>query len=120
MDKTAEVMEHMGAIVRLQEEVGTYAQIDGSGSMAGVGSCYGTVFIRLKEWDKRRGSEHTGDAVIARLNEAFRPIAEADIFVLQEGMIPGYGTGNAVEMHLQDRTGGDMTEFYHSIPIKLV
>ena len=114
VEKTAEVMDRIEAIVRLQEEVDTYARIDGSGIMAGVGSCYGTFFIRLKEWDKRRGSEHTGDAVIARLNEAFRPIAEADIFVLQEGMIPGYGTGNAVEMHLQDRTGGDMTEFYQA------
>ena len=50
--------------------------------------------------------------MINRFNQLFAHIAAADIFVLQEGMISGYGTGNAVEMHLQDRTGGDIETFY--------
>lgn len=112
IEKTAEVMERIEAIVVAQPEVDNYARIDGNGVMAGIGSCYGTFFIRLKDWSEREGSEHTGEAVIARFNREFAHIAEADIFVLQEGMIPGYGTGNAVEMYLQDRTGGDMESFF--------
>ena len=112
IEKTAEVMSRIEAIVVQQPEIETYARIDGSGIMAGVGSCYGTFFIRLKDWSQRPGKEHTGLAVISRFNELFAHIAEADIFVLQEGMIPGYGTGNAVEMHLQDRTGGSIGDLY--------
>ena len=114
IEKTAEVMDRIEAIVIAQPEVDNYARIDGSGIMAGIGSCYGTFFIRLKDWSERPGKEHTGIAVINRFNELFAHIAEADIFVLQEGMIPGYGTGNAVELHLQDRTGGDIETFYEA------
>ena len=114
IEKTAEVMDRIEAIVTQQPEIETYARIDGSGIMAGVGSCYGTFFIRLKDWGERPGKEHTGNAVISRFNSLFAHIAEADIFVLQEGMIPGYGTGNAVEMHLQDRTGGSIEDLYHA------
>ena len=88
IDKTAQVMDRIEAIVLEQPEVRSYARIDGSGIMAGVGSCYGTFFIRLKDWDERKGKEHSGNAVIARFNQLFAHIAEADIFVLQEGMIP--------------------------------
>ena len=114
IEKTSEVMDRIEEIVMAQPELKSYARIDGSGIMAGIGSCYGTFFIRLKDWEERPGEEHTGNAVIARFNELFAHIAEADIFVLQEGMIPGYGTGNAVEMHLQDRTGGDIEELYQA------
>ncbi len=114
VETTAKVMNRIEEIVKQQPEIETIARIDGRGVMAGLGSCYGTFFIRLKDWSQRPGSEHTGDAVIARLNQAFASIAEADIFVLQEGMIPGYGTGNAIEMHLQDRTGGNMEDFYNA------
>ena len=112
IEKTAEVMDRIEAIVIQQPEVDNYARIDGSGIMAGVGSCYGTFFIRLKDWSERSGKEHTGDAVINRFNQLFAHIAEADIFVLQEVMIPVYGTGNDVEMHLQDRTVGDIATLY--------
>ena len=112
LEKTAVVMNRLEEIIVAQPEVRSYARIDGSGIMAGLGSCYGTFFIRLKDWDERKGEAHSGNAVIARLNELFIPISEAEIFVLQEGMIPGYGTGNAVEMHLQDRTGGDIESFF--------
>ena len=29
-------------------------------------------------------------------------------------MIPGYGMGNALEMHTQDKAGGDLTTFFNT------
>lgn len=110
--QTAKVMDEMEEIINRQPEVDVVARIDGNGPMSGEGTCYGTFYLRLYDWSERRSKDSHIDAVIARLNKEFAHIAEADIFVLQEGMIPGYGTGNAVEMHLQDRTGGDITAFY--------
>lgn len=113
LEETAAVMEQVEAIAWEQPEVDVVARIDGNGVMAGLGSCYGTFYIRLKDWSERPGREHHIDAVISRLNAAYSHIAGADIFVLQEGMIPGYGNGNAVELYLQDRTGGDIEALYN-------
>lgn len=84
----------------------------GYGLISGQGSSYGTIIIRLKDWSERRGSEHTADAVAARLNAQFATIRDAQIFTFQPAMIPGYGMGNTVEVNLQDKTGGDMATFY--------
>ena len=50
-----------------------------------------------------------------RLNAQFSEIKEAQVFCFQPAMIPGYGTGNAVELYMEDKTGGDMQPFYESV-----
>ena len=52
---------------------------------------------------------------MARLNARFSQITEASIFCFQPAMIPGYGMGNAIELNMQDKTGGDMATFYQHI-----
>jgi len=113
LDKTAGIMQRIEDVVKRQPEVEIISHIGGRGALqTDVGSCYGTFYIRLKDWSMRPGREHSIDAVIARLNAELAHIAEADVFILQEAMIPGYGSGNAVELHLQDRTGGDVNALY--------
>lgn len=113
LDKTAGIMQRIEDVVKRQPEVEIISRIGGRGALqTDVGSCYGTFYIRLKDWSMRPGWEHSIDAVIARLNAELAHIAEADVFILQEAMIPGYGSGNAVELHLQDRTGGDVNTLY--------
>lgn len=113
LDKTAGIMQRIEDVVKRQPEVEIISRIGGRGALqTDVGSCYGTFYIRLKDWSMRPGREHSIDAVIARLNAELAHIAEADVFILQEAMIPGYGAGNAVELHLQDRTGGDVNALY--------
>jgi multidrug efflux pump subunit AcrB len=41
-------------------------------------------------------------------------IKDATIFAISPGMIPGYGMGNALEVHMQDKTGGDYQTFYQT------
>lgn len=38
-------------------------------------------------------------------------VPDANIFVLQPPMIPGYGMGGGFELYLQDKVGGDLSEF---------
>lgn len=115
LDKTASIMQEIEDIVKQQPEVEIISRIGGRGALqTDIGSCYGTFYIRLKDWSRRPGKEHSIDAVIARLNTELAHISEADVFILQEGMIPGYGSGNAVELHLQDRTGGNINALYNA------
>ncbi len=116
LEETGKIMAKAEAIVKAQPEVAHYTTIVGYGFIAGQGSNYGSLIIKLKNWDERKGSEHTSNAVMARLNGAFfMAIKEAQVFCFQPGMIPGYGMGNSVELSLQDRTGGDKEVFYQNV-----
>lgn len=109
------IMAKIEKILESTPEIEHYARIAGYGLISGQGASYGSVIIRLKDWDERKGKEHTADAVIARLNAQFHQIKEAQIFSFQTSMIPGYGMGNSIELNMQDKTGGDKTIFYNSV-----
>lgn len=115
LTETNKVMEKLETIMENTPEVEHYSRVAGYGFISGQGTSYGLVVARLKDWSERKGSEHTSDAVIARLNAQFSQIKEAQIFSFQPGMIPGYGMGNAIELNMQDHTGGDMATFYASV-----
>ena len=114
LEETNKVIDKVEAVIKSTPEVKQYTTVAGYGLIAGQGVSYGTVIIRLKDWSERKGSEHTADAVMTRLNGQFYMIKEAQIFCFQPGMIPGYGMGNSIELNLQDKTGGDMTTFYNN------
>ena len=115
LEETNGVINKMEDILKQTEEIEHYTRVAGYGLIAGQGTSYGTIIVRLKDWGERKGEEHSANAVIARLNAQFAQIKEAQIFVFQPAMIPGYGMGNAIELNMQDRTGGDMGTFYQSV-----
>ena len=92
-------------------EVESYAKISGFGIISGNGSSYGTIVIRLKNWDARKGLEHNIDMVIAKLYYACEDIKEAVVMPFQMPQIPGYGNANGIELLLEDLQGGDMSVF---------
>lgn len=114
LKETTKVLDKMEEILKNTPEIEHYARVAGYGFIAGQGTSYASVVIRLKDWSERKGSEHTANAVAARLNAQFARIKDAQIFTFQMPMIPGYGLGNTIEVNLQDQTGGDMETFYNS------
>lgn len=114
LEETAVAMEKVRKVLDGTEEIKTYSVISGYGLISGQGSSYGSVIVRLHDWNDRKGEEHSSNAVIARLNAQLSVIKEVQSFTVQPGMIPGYGMGNAIDMNIQDRTGGDMTVFYQN------
>ena len=113
--ETNQVMEQVKNILKETPEVANYSTVSGYGLIAGQGTSYGTIIIKLKPWDERKGKDHTAEAVMTRLNAQFSEIKEANIFCFQPAMIPGYGTGNSIELNMQDKTGGDMATFYNAV-----
>ncbi len=103
----AEVEEH---VLRL-EEVESYAKISGFGLLSGTGVSYGTLVIRLKPWDERKGLEHYIDYVMAKLYLSCEDIKDAQIIPFQMPQIPGYGNSNAIDLQMEDLQGGDMSRF---------
>lgn len=105
--ETNKIMDKVQDVLRETPEIEHYSRITGFDLISGQGTSYGSVIVRLRNWDDRKGKEHTVDAVMARLNQRFSEIKEAQIFCFQPAMIPGYGTGNSVELYMEDKTGGD-------------
>lgn len=113
--ETNKVMDKVQDILKNTPEIEHYSRITGYGLLSGQGTSYGTVIIRLYHWDQRKGKEHTAEAVMKRLNIQFSNIKEAQVFCFQPAMIPSYGTGNSIELYMEDKTGGDMASFFKSI-----
>lgn len=113
--ETNKVMDKVQDILKNTPEIEHYSRITSYGLLSGQGTSYGTVIIRLYHWDQRKGKEHTAEAVMKRLNIQFSNIKEAQVFCFQPAMIPGYGTGNSIELYMEDKTGGDMASFFKSI-----
>ncbi len=110
MEDMDKIMSRVEAVVRKQPEVACYSRIDGYGG--GTGSCYGSLFLNMKTWGERKGKEHSVSALIARLQQETANIKEATVFCMEDAMIPGYGQGNAIDLNVQDRTGGDAKVFF--------
>ena len=113
--ETQKVVNQVNQIIEDTPEIDHFSSVSGYGLLSGQGTSYGTIIIKLKDWDDRKGGEHSADAVMARLNARFAQIKEASIFCFQPAMIPGYGMGNSIELNMQDKTGGDMSTFYHRV-----
>ena len=85
---------------------------EGYGLISGQGNSAGMFILRLKDWDERTAKEDQVNAVIAQVYARTADVKDAVVFAMSPGMIPGYGTGNALDVNLQDKTGGDFTQFY--------
>ncbi len=112
LEETNGVIKQVEEILKNTPEVHHYQTVAGYGFISGQGVSYGMAIVRLKEWSERQDPSQSAKAVLARLNAQFSQIKKAQIFSFQPGMIPGYGMGNSIEMHLQDKAGGDINTFY--------
>ncbi|MBQ8521021.1 MAG: efflux RND transporter permease subunit [Bacteroides sp.] len=114
LEESHTILAKVEQVLKDIPEIQDYTKITGYGFLAGQGTSYGSIVVRLKDWSDRKGAEHSSDAVMARMNAGFAGIKEAQAFCFQMGMIPGYGMGNSTELYLLDKTGGDKAVFYNT------
>ena len=62
--ETQKVMDQVNEIIKNTPEVAHYSSIAGYGLLAGQGTSYGTLVIKLKDWSERKGDEHSSTAVM--------------------------------------------------------
>ncbi len=109
---TDKTMKKIEGILKQIPEIEHYSKISGYGFIAGQGTSYGSFIIRLKDWSERKGEGQDANSVQNKLNFMLQSVKEAQAFTFQPGMIPGYGMGNSIDLHLQDRVGGDLDMFF--------
>ncbi|WP_102406360.1 efflux RND transporter permease subunit [Parabacteroides bouchesdurhonensis] len=110
---TGDIMTQIEQRIKDMPQIKEYTKVSGYGLIAGQGNSFGMFILKLKPWDERPQKEDHVQAVINQIYGRTTDIKDATIFAMAPGMIPGYGTGNALEMYTQDKKGGDLTEFYN-------
>ncbi len=120
LHETMLTMNKVEAKLKDIPEVESYSKIGGFGLISGTGTNFGTLIVRLKHWDERKGIQHMIDLVIARLYYACEDIKEATIIPFQMPQIPGYGNSNSIELVMEDRQGGELSAFKEAVDNFLV
>ncbi len=129
LESTNKVLDKAEAIVKEVPEVMHYSRVAGFGFMSGQGTSYGMMILRLKPWAERdHGILHPIDNMLststmvanAKLNaRLLTEIPEAQCFVFEPGMIPGYGMGST-ELQLQDKTGAADKELFYNYTLQFI
>ena len=116
---TEKVLDKVQEIVEEDEDIALMSRVSGYGMMSGQGVANGMVILKLKHWNERSGNwipgsgyAHTSTVKkFMLMSRLAQEIPEAQIFVFEPGMIPGYGMGSNVDLHLQDKSDGDKGQF---------
>ena len=102
--RTMEVMKQVEDYMLKQPDVQSMISVLGF-SFAGTGQNAALGFVTLKDWDVRKGQEHTAQALVARAFGALGQIRDAVIFPASPPAIRELGRSNGFAMRLQDRGG---------------
>ena len=113
LERTTHIADQVVNIARGLPEMNTVVRVAGSGILSGGnGGSYGALFMNLKDWDQRKGKDHSVDAVINKLFGATAGIKGANLFFIAPPTLEGFGNTSGFEFQVQDRTGGDIAHFY--------
>ncbi len=74
-------------------------------SFFGRGQNMALSFVRLKEWDERRGEENSARALVRRANMEFFRMKQAMLFAINPPSIPELASAGGFDFRLQDRGG---------------
>ena len=111
LHENSEIMKQVEEKVKAIPELESYGLVSGYGLISSNGSSYASLIIRLKNWDDRPGFEHYIDAIIYRFYLDCQSIKNAQVLPFQMPQIPGYGTSNSIDLQVQDKSDGDMSQF---------
>ena len=112
LNETERVLEKVEAVVKQLPEVETYTCVAGYGMASGAGTNFGTLIVRLKNWEERDAFSGIMIPYVQLPELVAKAVPEATVQAFQMPQIPGYGTGSFIDMYLQDRTGsGDQKQF---------
>ena len=111
-ERTLEVLDQVDQIIQNTPGVKYSQRIAGYSFIAGAGPTYGTFLIKLKPWEER-GKDESSEAVIQRLYGATgQLIKDGRAMIFAPPMITGYSATNGFEIKMQDKTGGDINDFF--------
>jgi len=111
-ERTSETLDKVDSLLSTVPAIEYRTMINGYSFLAGQGATYGTFIVKLKNWSERSAAE-SSDAVLAQLYGIMgQNIKDGRVMMFAPPMISGYSVTNGFEIKMQDKTGGDINEFF--------
>lgn len=109
LEYTNDVMDEVEDILKQIPEIEAYSKTAGYSMISGSGTSFGMFVARFKPWSERTDAASKSDAIIGRFMGMAQNIKGGNVFAFAPPMINGYGNSNGFELHVQDKTGGDIS-----------
>ena len=111
-ERAMEVLNRVDSLVAADPAVESRTVISGFSFIGGQGPSYGSIIIKLKNWEERSTMQNSNIVYITLFMRAQKIIKEAQVLFFAPPMIPGYSASSDIELNMQDKTGGDLNHFY--------
>lgn len=112
-ERTQAVIDAVDSIASEIPAIKNRTAITGYSFIAGQGNSYGSMIIKLNHWDDRDLKTESADAIIGQLSQKVNnTIKDGRIMFFKPPMISGYSATNGLDIKLQDKTGGDLNNFF--------
>ncbi len=110
LERTTAVNNQVDSLIRTIPAVRGTLRITGQNFLAGAGSAYGMVIVRLKPWDER--PDMNNQDVIKKITALTAHIQAGEIRSISQPTITGFGATGGFTFQLQDKGGHTTDQFY--------
>ena len=111
-ERAMEVLAKVDSLVAAEPAVESRTIISGYSFIGGQGPSYGSVIIKLKDWEERSMMQNSDIIYATLFMRAQKIIKDAQVLFFAPPMIPGYSASTDIEVNMQDKTGGDLNKFF--------
>ncbi len=115
-ERAQEVLNKVDSLIGADPAVRSRTIISGFSFIgSGQGPSYGSIIIKLKDWEER-SLQQSSDIVVASLfMRSQKLFKDAQVLFFAPPMIPGYSISTNIEVNMQDKTGGSLDHFYEVV-----
>ncbi len=111
-ERAMQVLNRVDSLVAADPAVESRTVISGFSFIGGQGPSYGSLIIKLKNWEERSTMQNSTIVYATLFMRAQKIIKEAQVLFFAPPMIPGYSASSDIELNMQDKTGGDLNHFF--------
>ena len=111
-ERAMEILDRVDSLVAADPAVESRTVISGFSFIGGQGPSYGSLIIKLKNWEERSTMQNSTVVYATLFMRAQKIIKEAQVLFFAPPMIPGYSASSDIELNMQDKTGGDLSHFF--------
>ena len=114
-ERAMEVLNKVDSLVAAEPAVQSRTIISGYSFIGGQGPSYGSVIIKLKDWEERSLMQNSDIVYATLFMRAQKVIKDAQVLFFAPPMIPGYSVSSDIELNMQDKTGGSLDHFFEVV-----
>ena len=114
-ERAMEVLAKVDSLVAAEPAVQSRTIISGYSFIGGQGPSYGSVIIKLKDWEERSMMQSSDIIYSTLFLRAQKVIKDAQVLFFAPPMIPGYSVSSDIELNMQDKTGGTLDHFFEVV-----